>query len=1079
MNLINNDYFESGDIKTALQEAFTATDRQYLAKCQSEGKKSGSTAVCCLIEDKSKIYFAWVGDSLAVLFKNGQPQEIMSPHKPNRPDEMIRIEKEGGVVNFQDTWRVNGTLAVSRAIGDPEFKPWVISDPDINEVTLDGSEDFLILACDGLWDHVLLEDTGCLVYHHLVEASSQSPTKIVEECSKKLVECAKEGGSSDNITAIVVFLREINDIQKALSSMNVNQDIGSSNEANICLSNMEMPVSSFFANTNSSALVEDVSREKGPEDHQSTNQKGHTEDNNTAIESNINENITHTKADLNPFADQGDFQPNSFDSISDFNNQNGNKCDYSHAHQDEPDQSVNFGAASNLFEKVEPYNQPAEDENIMASKSIEHEKLESNKPGDQTGQMDDFNSTKFTNQMNFNDQISNKTDQEFWPKPAATNQTESQPLFSLSSSSSTSAYRSSNDDFGLPQEPALSAESVGNVPLGSVSQVESALNTDTSHSFFSIPSSIFSSSLSPESQTFTPPATATSFTTNTNTTSAIATVDTTSTTTTTATINSTDNSKLETGMSEILSCSDVFMPTSDAVTALTDPTVPTFSTVSVCDVPPETSASNVSPKNFVADNFVSNSNLHDSDSLSSTSDMPLACAPSLSLYQEPDAPFNDSSSPNQSFNNSQNMFDPINQVVTSNMSSATSIPSNTSLLISSNDPGQITNENEENKALDSVINKPNQADPVEKKDSSSLNCTSPSIPADEFEFVNSYKSDRVADIKAKDSKVQSISKSLKETTESMADIIAQAESMSLANQVSNQKLAASEQSKDKTSVTIKSNSKRVSGNNLVSSMKGTSKPSQVSLGTAKQKISSTEKPAANKIVKDGVKKTVSTISAKPAKAPISKAASSVATKTTTARKATTATASTVSSKALPKLGNTGTTGSTVRKIATTNDTVSSTLAARKVPTKPPNTSKTATGAASTTATLSTRKVAPVISSSLASKPIVKTTATTTTTTQSNTQSTTCRVALAGSSTLANKVPTTKTSASKVSSTTTSTKRYSVGASNATATKSAVSSTLSTTKRLSTSNTKDKPNTISEEKKSVLSKLVTTVPKTTP
>ena len=44
--------------------------------------------------------------------------KIVEPHKPNRDDERARIEALGGAIMHWGTWRVNGQLAVSRAIGE-------------------------------------------------------------------------------------------------------------------------------------------------------------------------------------------------------------------------------------------------------------------------------------------------------------------------------------------------------------------------------------------------------------------------------------------------------------------------------------------------------------------------------------------------------------------------------------------------------------------------------------------------------------------------------------------------------------------------------------------------------------------------------------------------------------------------------------------------------------------------------------------------------------------------------------------------------------------------------------------------
>lgn len=63
--------------------------------------------------------------------------------------------------------RVNGRLAVSRAIGDYQLKDVVIGEPDIVSIPLSGKEDFLLLACDGLWDFVDENEAAAMVYEML------------------------------------------------------------------------------------------------------------------------------------------------------------------------------------------------------------------------------------------------------------------------------------------------------------------------------------------------------------------------------------------------------------------------------------------------------------------------------------------------------------------------------------------------------------------------------------------------------------------------------------------------------------------------------------------------------------------------------------------------------------------------------------------------------------------------------------------------------------------------------------------------------------------------------------------------
>ena len=79
---------------------------------------AGTTAVSILIKD-GKLYCANAGDSRAIGSRNGSLVTLSNDHKPNNPEEMERIYNAGGWVEFN---RVNGNLALSRALGDFLFK---------------------------------------------------------------------------------------------------------------------------------------------------------------------------------------------------------------------------------------------------------------------------------------------------------------------------------------------------------------------------------------------------------------------------------------------------------------------------------------------------------------------------------------------------------------------------------------------------------------------------------------------------------------------------------------------------------------------------------------------------------------------------------------------------------------------------------------------------------------------------------------------------------------------------------------------------------------------------------------------
>lgn len=64
------------------------------------------------------------------------------------------VTQGGYVENHRGTWRVHGTLAVSRSIGDAHLKEWVLAEPDTKVVDLTPDMQYLVLASDGLWDEV-------------------------------------------------------------------------------------------------------------------------------------------------------------------------------------------------------------------------------------------------------------------------------------------------------------------------------------------------------------------------------------------------------------------------------------------------------------------------------------------------------------------------------------------------------------------------------------------------------------------------------------------------------------------------------------------------------------------------------------------------------------------------------------------------------------------------------------------------------------------------------------------------------------------------------------------------------------
>ncbi len=99
-----------------------------------------------------------MGDSRAIASVRGRVQQLSYDHKPNNELEAKRIIAAGGWVEYN---RVNGNLALSRALGDFVFKKnenkgaeeqIVTAYPDVDIKELTSDHEFVLLACDGIWD---------------------------------------------------------------------------------------------------------------------------------------------------------------------------------------------------------------------------------------------------------------------------------------------------------------------------------------------------------------------------------------------------------------------------------------------------------------------------------------------------------------------------------------------------------------------------------------------------------------------------------------------------------------------------------------------------------------------------------------------------------------------------------------------------------------------------------------------------------------------------------------------------------------------------------------------------------------
>jgi len=188
---------KSRSIDDCLTSAYIITDIQ---SRQANLMQSGCTSITCLMlkgaDGTRRIYSANAGDSRAVLCHGGKTVRLSQDHKAGDPAEKTRIEELGG---FVMRGRVLGMLAVSRAFGDHTLKQFVSARPYISKTTLTGDEEFLIVACDGLWDELSDEEAVKLVRDNYYKNKSEM------KAANALVQRALDKGTKDNVTVMVVF----------------------------------------------------------------------------------------------------------------------------------------------------------------------------------------------------------------------------------------------------------------------------------------------------------------------------------------------------------------------------------------------------------------------------------------------------------------------------------------------------------------------------------------------------------------------------------------------------------------------------------------------------------------------------------------------------------------------------------------------------------------------------------------------------------------------------------------------------------------------------------------------------------
>jgi len=206
---------ESAQFPVAINEALIDTcaqlEREILVKSQERKKYFGSTGVIVVVTEEH-IFCCNVGDSRAILSRDGALVPLSHDHSPVHAEEVKRVKAAGG---FVDTKGVNGYISLTRSFGDLDLKghkhitfpkskftaDLLVAEPELRIVEKKPVDEIVIVASDGLW--VRLSNDQALKIASTVLRRTGGDT---QEAARRLVRAVQNAGSRDNITVLVVML---------------------------------------------------------------------------------------------------------------------------------------------------------------------------------------------------------------------------------------------------------------------------------------------------------------------------------------------------------------------------------------------------------------------------------------------------------------------------------------------------------------------------------------------------------------------------------------------------------------------------------------------------------------------------------------------------------------------------------------------------------------------------------------------------------------------------------------------------------------------------------------------------------
>ena len=204
--------------------AFKKVNKEIYANSKMDSNMSGTTVVSIILTP-TNIICVNLGDSRAALFKydNGiyYCKNLSRDHKPCEADESRRIMNNGGrikkcydedhkrYIGPDRVWLKNKEepgLAMTRSLGDKiAHNIGVIDEPEFKSFTYDGTEKFIIIASDGLWEYVSGDQCISIVkpFYEDNMDSKEAALALTKEAFRRW---KRKEVAIDDITIVIIFL---------------------------------------------------------------------------------------------------------------------------------------------------------------------------------------------------------------------------------------------------------------------------------------------------------------------------------------------------------------------------------------------------------------------------------------------------------------------------------------------------------------------------------------------------------------------------------------------------------------------------------------------------------------------------------------------------------------------------------------------------------------------------------------------------------------------------------------------------------------------------------------------------------